>query len=221
MRTYWNISLSRNTGNSFETLIHFANVPIAGVHHAEDISDMNKKEITYLAQCIAKYIIEDIRDTYRTFSVDNIAHCSLGNVIILDGAVTNEFKDRLQMLVNKEVQKGKSLSAVFESTLEKYSSSVNFANHMEDTEGEANFIVYDTDDLVDHILQEAGRTHKHAKWGLLLVDVYTGTLTEVTVEAEQDNTLDNVLDKYLENGFECVTKKRLMGLPRDLEEVTE
>ena len=50
MRTYWNISLSRNTGNSFETLIHFANVTIAGVHHAEDISDMNKKEITYLAQ---------------------------------------------------------------------------------------------------------------------------------------------------------------------------
>lgn len=215
MRTYWNISLDRSTGKSFERLVHYVCVPIIAIHHAEDTIGMNRKELSYLAQTIAKYIIADIEDTYRTFKVDDIVHCSLENVVILDGAVTNEFKDRLQMLVNKEVQGEKStqqsLSSVFESTLEKYNSPEDFADYLEDAE-EVDYEGYDTGDLADdlsYILQEAGYKNMQTEWCLLMVDVYTGTLTEVTVETNKDKTLDSILGKYLENGFECVSKKRL------------
>ncbi|WIT26355.1 hypothetical protein [Bacillus phage SPO1L3] len=215
MRTYWNISLDRSTGKRFERLVHYICVPIISIHHAEDTISMTRKEVGYLAETIANHIILDINGTYRTFSVNNIVHCSLEKVVMLDGDVTNEFKDRLQMLVNKEVQGSQStqqsLSSVFESTLEKYNSPEDFADYLEETE-EVDYEDYDTGDLADdlsHILQEAGYKNMQTEWCLLMVDVYTGTLTEVTVETDKDKTLDSILGKYLENGFECVSKKRL------------
>ncbi|QMV48553.1 hypothetical protein Goe10_c02200 [Bacillus phage vB_BsuM-Goe10] len=214
MRTYWNVSLDRSNGKSFERLVHYVCVPIISIHHAEDTLSMTRKELSYLAQTIAKYIIADIKDTYRTFKVDDIVHCSLENVIILDGAVTNEFKDRLQVFVNKEVQGEKStqqsLSSVFESTLEKYNSPEDFADYLEETEEGVDYEDYSLDDTIDAI-SYALKTQEpvQAEWCLLMVDVYTGTLTEVTVETDKDKTLDSILGKYLENGFECVSKKRL------------
>ncbi|WIT26754.1 hypothetical protein [Bacillus phage SPO1L5] len=219
MRTYWNVSLDRSNGKSFERLVHYVCVPIISIHHAEDTINMTRKELSYLAQTIAKYIIADIEDTYLTFKVDDIVHCSLENVIILDGAVTNEFKDRLQVFVNKEVQGEKStqqsLSSVFESTLEKYNSPEDFADYLEETEEGVDYEDYSLDDTIDAI-SYALKTQEpvQAEWCLLMVDVYTGTLTEVTVETDKDKTLDSILGKYLENGFECLQKKRVRGVLR-------
>ncbi|QMV48327.1 hypothetical protein Goe9_c02210 [Bacillus phage vB_BsuM-Goe9] len=215
MRTYWNVSLDRSNGKRFERLVHYICVPIISIHHAEDTISMTRKEVGYLAETIANHIILDINGTYRTFSVNDIVHCSLEKVVMLDGDVTNGFIDLLQMLVNKEVQGSQStqqsLSSVFESTLEKYNSPDDFADYLEETE-EVDYEDYDTGDLADdlsHILQEAGYKNMQTEWCLLMVDVYTGTLTEVTVETDKDKTLDSILGKYLENGFECVSKKRL------------
>lgn len=215
MRTYWNVSLDRSNGKRFERLVHYICVPIISIHHAEDTISMTRKEVGHLAETIANHIILDINGTYRTFSVNDIVHCSLEKVVTLDGDVTNGFIDLLQMLVNKEVQGSQStqqsLSSVFESTLEKYNSPEDFADYLEDTE-EVDYEDYDTGDLADdlsHILQEAGYKNMQTEWCLLMVDVYTGTLTEVTVETNKDKTLDSILGKYLENGFECVSKKRL------------
>ncbi|APZ82262.1 protein kinase [Bacillus phage vB_BsuM-Goe2] len=215
MRTYWNVSLDRSNGKRFERLVHYICVPIISIHHAEDTISMTRKEVGHLAETIANHIILDINGTYRTFSVNDIVHCSLEKVVTLDGDVTNEFIDRLQILVNKEVQGSQStqqsLSSVFESTLEKYNSPEDFADYLEDTE-EVDYEDYDTGDLADdlsRILQEAGYKNMQTEWCLLMVDVYTGTLTEVTVETNKDKTLDSILGKYLENGFECVSKKRL------------
>ncbi|UAV84293.1 hypothetical protein phi18_220 [Bacillus phage phi18] len=217
MRTYWNVSLDRSNGKRFERLVHYICVPIISIHHAEDTISMTRKEVGYLAETIANHIILDINGTYRTFSVNDIVHCSLEKVVTLDGDVTNEFIDRLQILVNKEVQGSQStqqsLSSVFESTLEKYNSPDDFADYLEETEEEVHYNDYDTDDdMIDalaHTLHQAGCKNMQTEWCLLMVDVYTGTLTEVTVETNKDKTLDSILGKYLENGFECVSKKRL------------
>ncbi|WCS68665.1 hypothetical protein Goe19_02170 [Bacillus phage vB_BsuM-Goe19] len=216
MRTYWNVSLDRSTKKSFERLVHYTVVPIKGIHHAEDTVTASKKEMVWLAQRIADDIASDIQDTYRTFGANDIVHCSLENVIILDGAVTNEFKDRLQMLVNKEIQKGKStkqsLSSVFESTLEKYNSPEDFADYIENTE-EADYEEYSPYDamIMADAINQTLKTQEpeQEEWFLLMVDVYTGTLTEVTVETDKDKTLDSILGKYLENGFECVAQRQL------------
>ncbi|AGY46901.1 protein kinase [Bacillus phage CampHawk] len=216
MRTYWNVSLDRSNGKSFERLVHYVCVPIISIHHAEDTINMTRKELSYLAQTIAKYIIADVEDTYLTFKVDDIVHCSLENVIILDGAVTNEFKDRLQVFVNKEVQGEKStqqsLSSVFESTLEKYNSPEDFADYLEETEEGVDYSLDDTIDAISYALKT--QEPVQAEWCLLMVDVYTGTLTEVTVETDKDKTLDSILGRYLENGFECLQKKRVRGVLR-------
>lgn len=221
MRTYWNVSLDKSTGKSFERLVHYTCVPIISIHHAEDTINMTRKEVVYLAETIAHRIILDIRDTYRTFSVDDIVHCSLEKVVMLDGDVTGGFVDRLQMLVNKEVQgeqsTQQSLSSVFESTLEKYNSPEDFADYMEDAEEEVDYD-YDTDDdMLDalaYTLHQAGYKDMQAEWCLLMVDVYTGTLTEVTVETDKDKTLDSILENYLENGFDCLQKKRIREVLR-------
>ncbi|ACI90928.1 gp53 [Bacillus phage SPO1] len=214
MRTYWNVSLDRSNGKRFERLVHYICVPIISIHHAEDTISMTRKEVGHLAETIANHIILDINGTYRTFSVNDIVHCSLEKVITLEGDVTNEFIDRLQILVNKEVQGSQStqqsLSSVFESTLEKYNSPDDFADYLEETEEEVDYEDYSLDDTIDAI-SYALKTQEpvQAEWCLLMVDVYTGTLTEVTVETDKDKTLDSILGKYLENGFECVSKKRL------------
>lgn len=192
MRTYWDIELHKNFGDRFEVMIHYISVPINSITHEYEIYDMPKVPLTAISEKIAEEILREISDTYHSYTVDNIMHCKLNAVHLSRGNSNNTFEDRLQMMVNKIIRRRinthNSLSSVFEDTLKKYESPEAFGAHLK---------------------EEEQRKDEHGKWGLLLVDVYTGTLTEVTVETEQDNTLDNVLDKYLENGFECVTKKRL------------
>uniref|UniRef100_A0AAU8BB31 Protein kinase n=1 Tax=Bacillus phage Adastra TaxID=3143958 RepID=A0AAU8BB31_9CAUD len=220
MRTYWNVHLHRTNGTQFESMVHYVCVPIKGL-----ISDnLNDTEFTIVARIITDEIISEIRSTYRTFGVDDISHCSLSNILSLiweeDGGVNEAFKDRLQVKVNAMIQGSqstqKSLSSVFESTLEKYNSPEDFADYMEEAEEEVDYEDYDTsDDMLDaitHAIHKVEQKHKQVEWCLLMVDVYTGTLTEVTVETNEDKTLDSILEKYLENGFDCLQKKRVKGI---------
>lgn len=217
MRTYWNVILNRSNGKSFERLVHYICVPIKG--HTS--TNMNDTEFATVARIITDEILSEIRSTYRTFGIDDISHCSLANMLDLggelEGSATEAFKDRLQVKVNAMIQSTQqstqqSLSSVFESTLEKYNSLEDFVEYLEDTEEEVYYGDYDIDDPTDDLslmLQEAGYKNMKTEWCLLMVDIYTGTLTEVTVETNKDKTLDSILGEYLENGFECVSKKRL------------
>lgn len=214
MRTYWNVSLHRTNGTQFESMVHYVCVPIKGHTSA----NMNDTEFTMVARIISDEILSEIRSTYRTFGIDDISHCSLANILPLgwEEDVTEAFKDRLQVKVNAMIQGSqstqKSLSSVFESTLEKYNSPEDFADYMEDVEEEVDYD-YDTDDdmidILANTLRQAGCKDMQVEWCLLMVDIYTGTLTEVTVETNEDKTLDSILEKYLENGFDCLQKKRV------------
>ncbi|UNY48964.1 hypothetical protein sp82g_27 [Bacillus phage SP82G] len=107
-------------------------------------------------------------------------------------------KTALQVFVNKEVQGEKStqqsLSSVFESTLEKYNSPEDFADYLEETEEGVDYSLDDTIDAISYALKT--QEPVQAEWCLLMVDVYTGTLTEVTVETDKDKTLDSILGRY-------------------------
>ncbi|UNY48965.1 hypothetical protein sp82g_28 [Bacillus phage SP82G] len=49
MRTYWNVSLDRSNGKSFERLVHYVCVPIISIHHAEDTINMTRKRAELLS----------------------------------------------------------------------------------------------------------------------------------------------------------------------------